>query len=462
MNKRSSISLSIDSAYYFLIYLLAFSLSFPSIVKSILIILLTVISLFKISKDLTIINLKEEFSFKNISVFYLILFFLKFISFLYSENSLNNLNYLERELSFLVFPICLTPFGININKGFKNNFYLSYNLGLIVLIIYSYFAATKYFIHRFPTLNFIDCFELTFMYQNFALWTYSHAGYLSIFIILGFFMLLELKSSSALFSEWKRYINLTLIVYVIVLLQLISVTPFVVFVVLLFFYLKRQGQEKMLTAFFPIVLAVFALFALYKANLLEKHFYLIPFFVIVGFFVFKKIVYLSTKTLLVTFFISAFLLPIILYLIVDNNPKMISYIYNHPSNLFYRYWNWKAAIEVIKENYLFGLGIIDAELMLSQKYNQLNMSNISNFNEHNQYLRMTIEMGILGAIVFLAKISFFIKNSIKSENFIFFALIVSIILFSITESIFLRHYGIIFFIFTSIILNKLYVQTKQH
>jgi hypothetical protein len=451
----------VDTLYNASVFLLAFSLSFPMPIKGAAIIFLSLLACIKIIIDYNQFSIVSEFSFNKPSIYFLLFFLLKVFSLFYLGNFFKSFNVLEKELSFLVFPIALLPLSIKDQVNFKKKLYYSFSLGVLITLLYSYFSATKYFIHRLPTLNFYDCFELTFMYQNFAGWTGSHAGYLSIFIIVGFFMMIDLFHPKYNLKSYHLRFNYVIIfVFILALIQLLSVTPFFIFVSLLFFFFKIQNNRKIFLFIVPFIALILSTFILYKSKLFVQYFYIIPLFVTAIFLLFKLCFSLSFKNAYKIFFSLVFIIPIILFITVDSSQALIDFIYYNPNNLAYRYWNWKFAIDLISDNLWIGTGTIAADLKLASIYIQNGLSEISHFNEHNQYLRFGIEMGIIGLLAFSSLIIRLITDGMKTQNFVYFAIILSFIIFSITESIFLRHYGIIFFTFTLIILNKLNVENK--
>lgn len=67
-------------------------------------------------------------------------------------------------------------------------------------------------------------------------------------------------------------------------------------------------------------------------------------------------------------------------------------------------------------------------------------------NFHNQYLQSFAELGIFGFLIFLIIISYSIYKAIKNKDFDFLVFIILITSLSITESIFNRQRGVVFFI----------------
>ncbi|SNC62119.1 O-antigen ligase family protein [Polynucleobacter victoriensis] len=78
-----------------------------------------------------------------------------------------------------------------------------------------------------------------------------------------------------------------------------------------------------------------------------------------------------------------------------------------------RYYWWTHSINMIKKNPLFGLGTGSFEEALNQEIKGLNGPAATKTNDpHNQYLKIAVEQGIIGLLVFLG----IIFSAIKSTN----------------------------------------------
>ena len=121
-----------------------------------------------------------------------------------------------------------------------------------------------------------------------------------------------------------------------------------------------------------------------------------------------------------------------------------------------RFAFWKNAITVYKKKPIIGNGIKTAQKLMNEEHERtLNWSpewvKEVNFNAHNQYLQFLIESGLIGLIIYLFTILWFLFKQMKKENILakkiafYFMVIFSLHLLS--ESMIYRYLGISFFSF---------------
>lgn len=98
-------------------------------------------------------------------------------------------------------------------------------------------------------------------------------------------------------------------------------------------------------------------------------------------------------------------------------------------------------------NYWIGVGKEKAQFIYNQSYmkNGFELALRENYNAHNQYLDFFVSNGIIGVIVYLFALLFFLYNTHK--NIIAISFILIVIFFSVSETIFGRSVGLIFFSF---------------
>ena len=118
---------------------------------------------------------------------------------------------------------------------------------------------------------------------------------------------------------------------------------------------------------------------------------------------------------------------------------------------------WTCSLDVIKNNFVFGVGVGDAqnELMDSYQKRKFYLGYNEKFNSHNQYLTSWISGGIISLILFLSIIIYSFILSFKANDILLFLFSILFLLFAFTESIFERQKGIFFFVFFwSILVSK--------
>lgn len=116
-----------------------------------------------------------------------------------------------------------------------------------------------------------------------------------------------------------------------------------------------------------------------------------------------------------------------------------------------RLLNWDAAIDLIKQEPLWGYGIGDSQNELNKKYKEKGyITPLKNsHNAHNQFLQTYIECGVIG---FLWIVMIFwnmsrIAISLKDQRAFLIGIISILFLSLMFESIFSRFSGISFFSF---------------
>jgi O-antigen ligase len=121
-----------------------------------------------------------------------------------------------------------------------------------------------------------------------------------------------------------------------------------------------------------------------------------------------------------------------------------------------RYLIWEQCVQIIKENFLFGVTVGDANDALVKAYenNGLTGALSHKLNAHNQFFQTFIGLGILGFLLLLF-ITFgtLIKGFIQ-KNFLLSIFAFVIILNFLVESMFQRSDGTLFIIFFYCILNR--------
>ena len=110
---------------------------------------------------------------------------------------------------------------------------------------------------------------------------------------------------------------------------------------------------------------------------------------------------------------------------------------------------WRAAEDVIQEHFWFGTGTGDVKDVLMRKYKEKGLTGAYDhqLNAHNQYLETFAATGIIGFLILLANFIIPIYVSVKKNNKFFLAFMLIIILNFLTESMFDREAGVLFFAF---------------
>jgi len=114
----------------------------------------------------------------------------------------------------------------------------------------------------------------------------------------------------------------------------------------------------------------------------------------------------------------------------------------------FRYGVYHCVKEVLKEKWLTGVGVGNVQKTLDSCYEQYTYKATDDFhsisyNSHNQYLDITLKYGIFGLIVFMISLLW----GVKTTNTVYQGFIIIIVIALLTENVFSRQAGIIFFTF---------------
>ena len=109
---------------------------------------------------------------------------------------------------------------------------------------------------------------------------------------------------------------------------------------------------------------------------------------------------------------------------------------------------WKLSWEKFKENPL-GYGVGSAGDVYRDVYQKYELDSFIEplLDSHNQYLRIALEMGIIGLLAYLSILITFIVKAIKQKKYLLLFVLISLIYFGLFESVLQRQSGVIFFVY---------------
>lgn len=131
------------------------------------------------------------------------------------------------------------------------------------------------------------------------------------------------------------------------------------------------------------------------------------FFIILLFLLVKYRKYTANKRFVKVVLISVFSLLLIVSIITIQNKQNFSHIFNK-SSMFDRFLLWENSAEMIKENFVFGVGAGNWQVHFPKygldKFHTLQMSNglLTFQRPHNDFLWVFSEMGIIGLLVYIS------------------------------------------------------------
>ena len=168
----------------------------------------------------------------------------------------------------------------------------------------------------------------------------------------------------------------------------------------------------------------------------------------------KKLIYFGLSVLILSSVSLSFKTPFSLrvkeYLntgiqILDKSSKINDYNSSNVRNGIYY-----CSINVIRNNFLIGVGVGDMQDELNACYSKELLSDIytwRDYNTHNQYLFFFVATGFVGFVLFLLFIFYMIRKSYRDKNFIYFYFLISVSFMFLTENFLVRSDGILFFTF---------------
>ena len=117
---------------------------------------------------------------------------------------------------------------------------------------------------------------------------------------------------------------------------------------------------------------------------------------------------------------------------------------------------WESAIDVIKNNMLFGVGIGDYQLELDRQYylNSFDHGINDRLNTHNQFLQTFVTSGLIGFLSLIIIFVVLMHDAVKNKNELILYFVIDIGVLMLFDSVLVRQHGILFFTFFTTILIK--------
>lgn len=218
---------------------------------------------------------------------------------------------------------------------------------------------------------------------------------------------------------------------------------------ILCFYFYRQKKKRRLLAFIFILNNIFLFLISSRAALAINWIFIAA----------LSTYYLSKSKGRSIAFLNLFVLGGICYLAYHYVPYLhtkVSKITEAAYGLNHRAIAAEAALEVIRKNPAFGVGLGDIQAELNR---HLPDTAYADMNVHNQYLHELMTYGLAGFTVFTVIFIFGFRQALKHKDLIYFLFLVSFLVMFLTEVILARFLGIMLFsifypLFLSLHLSK--------
>lgn len=118
---------------------------------------------------------------------------------------------------------------------------------------------------------------------------------------------------------------------------------------------------------------------------------------------------------------------------------------------------WKAALGIIKENFWLGVGTGDVNNTFLEQYEKINspLDSHNRLRAHNQYLEITVALGIIGFFSFIFCLFFPVWLNRKNLNYFYVAFLIIALTSMLTEDTLETQAGVTFFaLFNTFLLIK--------
>lgn len=233
-------------------------------------------------------------------------------------------------------------------------------------------------------------------------------------------------------------------------------------------FYNSDGYSKFQIRILLLLNVIFSLFIFFLASRLGLGVMLLTWFCVIVYFIIWKKMYLVG----IFIFASTLLIFIALYktlpVITSRFDSVIETLGNKnidkttTESSAARKLIWAAATDILRENWLIGVGTGDVEKTLLNKYEIIGMTGAKehNLNAHNQFFQTFIAIGIAGFLTLLSMIFLPMYFAAKEKRFLFLIFLIIFALNIMVESMFEAEDGVLVFVFFYIVLQRIPVNHK--
>lgn len=330
-------------------------------------------------------------------------FILSILGYLYSTDTWRAGYLIERQLAILLFPIIL-PLTININRKNIEFILSSFTASCLVATLYLLYTCFFFLYTNHQPLSFLK--NKQFYNHSFSHPLNIHAGYLSLYLSLSIFFLLDKLNAKKLLRTFC-YSLVILTLYTGLFFLASRNTIIATIVVSLFIFPFFKVKNKIWAFVFPFLAICIFLWIGNQSNYINTRF---------------------SKELIGDIKIEQ------QYSVENPEPRI---------------QRWQCAWELIKQRPFWGYGTGDEINLMKGQYlkRRMMISYSEEFNTHNQYLAILLKNGMIGLLLFLLMMIYFFRLAIRSKDFIYFSFLILFFLGLITENMLDTNKGIFFFAF---------------
>jgi len=150
------------------------------------------------------------------------------------------------------------------------------------------------------------------------------------------------------------------------------------------------------------------------------------------------------------------------YDLQDFNKQTTTKGLNKRESILARIFIWDAAIPVIKQHLLFGVGPGDATMAMASSAENKGISTFDKYNMHNQYIETQMGLGLLGLLILLLLTFGILIYSIVKKDLLLGILVILVILSCSVESMFRMDYFSLFYSLFAYLFIKANVNKKNY
>lgn len=350
---------------------------------------------------------KFKLIYKNkLSLVFITFYLLHLLGLMYTSNMDAGMFDVQVKLSLLIFPLIVSsrPFE---REGIKKIFY-AFIIGAVCSSLIMLFRAIS---------TYIITGENNFFYQAFSSFL-LHPSYLSMYLNVAIVWIVFYGFKDGVLSpKIQKVISIGLLVYFTIIIVLLS---------------SKLG-----------LLSLFVLFIIFIVRYIIVH---------------KKIIagIIGLSSVIITAFSIIHFIPEVRNR-MDAAITAVTSESVDPKNVestAVRLLVWKAANNVIANNFILGTGTGDAKDELMKQYQEQGITGAyeHQLNAHNEYYQVFVSIGLIGFVVFIASLLIPLFVSIQKKHFFYSLFIVVIILNFLTESMLETQAGVMFYAFFNSLL----------
>jgi O-antigen ligase len=346
-----------------------------------------------------------KFEFKPILYVFTLIYIAYIIGFFVSDNKEMAAKYLEYKLPLLLFPI-LFSFS---NPKIINVKIISW--GLLIGIFYFIFKGL---------LNSLDLYastKETVYFFNAYLSPDIHPSYMSVYVIFGI-IILWLGWKQKWFILQKRLVFSIIFVLVLYSIFLLSLAGLLFLVIVLAIFIYYQFFQRYKWKGFILFCFVFCLgvTTIYFALPLRVQSEFSGAIITVKDAFKKRENYIETR----------------IYPMTGSETRLVM---------------WTLSTKLIQEKPM-GYGSGDLDNLFEKEFEKRGQKEfgLQHYNPHNQYLQLSLEIGILFLILFVVFLIHLFQKAFKTKHVLLFFVILSLFFNCLFESMLQRQYGLVFYV----------------